>query len=209
MQANDRQVGGDHYGGGEMQHWDVVHIFELDYFQGQITKYLFRWKKKGGVKDLQKAAHFLEKYIELNTPKEKVKNLTEAQYAEAVRRYQVEGQFGDGRMKLKCKVCNQYLWEYKSQAEAYIKHPETCAALHPDVRAKALQERLGRGVLNPPNPLSNGALATPQAAMPDTSEGLRTPRVNIQNAEDLGSGTLHGGQPSHTRKDDDDTNGRC
>jgi hypothetical protein len=31
-----------------------------------ITKYVMRWKLKGGMEDLEKAAHFLEKYMELN-----------------------------------------------------------------------------------------------------------------------------------------------
>ena len=67
MSANDRQVEGDHYKGfGGLEHWDVVDIFSLDYFQGQITKYVMRWKDKNGVDDLKKAQHFLEKYIELN-----------------------------------------------------------------------------------------------------------------------------------------------
>lgn len=48
-----------------MQHWDMVYEFNLDYFQGQITKYLFRHHQKGGVQDLEKAKHYLEKYIEL------------------------------------------------------------------------------------------------------------------------------------------------
>lgn len=69
-EANARQVGGDHYqdkGGrtGGLQHWDIVDMFNLDYFQGAITKYVFRWKRKDGVKDLRKAQHFLEKYISL------------------------------------------------------------------------------------------------------------------------------------------------
>ena len=66
MLANERQVGGAHYAQhGALQHWDVVAHFKLDYFQGQITKYVMRWREKGGVQDLRKAAHFLEKYIEL------------------------------------------------------------------------------------------------------------------------------------------------
>lgn len=62
--ANQRQVGGAHYGLGARQHWDLVVEFEWDYFQGQITKYVMRHKKKHGVQDLEKAQHFLEKYIE-------------------------------------------------------------------------------------------------------------------------------------------------
>lgn len=63
--ANARQVGGQHYGLSDFQHWDMVDLFGLDYFQGQITKYVMRWKKKNGLQDLDKARHFLDKYIEL------------------------------------------------------------------------------------------------------------------------------------------------
>lgn len=63
--SNARQVGGSHYGLRWMQHWDVVALFGLDYFQGQITKYVMRWRDKNGVEDLKKAAHYLEKYIEV------------------------------------------------------------------------------------------------------------------------------------------------
>lgn len=65
MSANDRQVGGDHYKTGGEEHWDRVARLRLDYFQGQITKYVERWKRKNGVEDLKKARHFLDKYIEL------------------------------------------------------------------------------------------------------------------------------------------------
>lgn len=64
--ANERQVGGTHYT-SEIQHWDYVAANKLDYFQGQITKYITRWKKKNGVEDLKKARHFLDKYIELES----------------------------------------------------------------------------------------------------------------------------------------------
>jgi hypothetical protein len=62
-------VGGKHYGLKEYQHWDMVWDNDLDYFQGQITKYVMRWKEKNGLDDLRKAQHFLEKYIELNEQK--------------------------------------------------------------------------------------------------------------------------------------------
>ena len=64
MSANDTQVGGKHYQ-SKTQHWDIVAEHDLDYFQGCITKYIFRWKKKGGLQDLLKARHYLDKYIEL------------------------------------------------------------------------------------------------------------------------------------------------
>jgi hypothetical protein len=69
MGANERQVGGTHYKTGGEEHWDRVHRLGLDYFQGQITKYVERWKLKNGIQDLEKARHFLDKYIELEKGK--------------------------------------------------------------------------------------------------------------------------------------------
>ena len=66
-EANKTQVGGTHYKqqDGKEEHWDRVARLGLDYFQAQITKYVERHKKKGGIEDLRKARHFLDKYIEL------------------------------------------------------------------------------------------------------------------------------------------------
>lgn len=64
--ANDTQVGGQHYRTkGKIQHWDFAASQKLDYFQGQITKYVCRWRDKNGIEDLKKAQHFLQKYIEV------------------------------------------------------------------------------------------------------------------------------------------------
>lgn len=65
MKANSRQVGGKHYKHDGEEHWDRVARLGLDYFQAQITKYVERCWEKGGVQDLEKAKHFLEKYIEI------------------------------------------------------------------------------------------------------------------------------------------------
>lgn len=64
MNANSVQVGGTHYA-GKYQHWDLVADLKLGYFEGQITKYVTRWRKKNGVQDLEKARHFLIKLTEL------------------------------------------------------------------------------------------------------------------------------------------------
>jgi hypothetical protein len=66
--ANERQVGGEHYKGASksgVQHWDMAWDFGLDFFQYQITKHLFRWRRKLGVEDLRKAQHYFQKYIEV------------------------------------------------------------------------------------------------------------------------------------------------
>lgn len=80
--ANTRQVGGSHYGLSQFQHWDMVVLFDLDYFQSQITKYVMRHKKKHGIQDLEKAQHFLEKYIEVlrNKAEDIARALPEAAY---------------------------------------------------------------------------------------------------------------------------------
>lgn len=62
--ANSTQVAGNHYR-TPIQHWDWVAANNLGYFEGQITKYVCRWRKKNGVQDLHKARHFLDKLIEL------------------------------------------------------------------------------------------------------------------------------------------------
>lgn len=62
--ANSRQVGGNHYS-TPIQHWDFVIANEMPYMDAQIFKYVFRHRRKGGMKDLEKAMHFLEKLMEV------------------------------------------------------------------------------------------------------------------------------------------------
>ena len=71
MSANEKQVGGDHYKRpGHEEHWDRMwRLFGRGYFVGQITKYAERYMFKEGIKDLEKAKHFVEKLIELEKGK--------------------------------------------------------------------------------------------------------------------------------------------
>ena len=63
--ANNIQVGGAHYR-TTIQHWDfVAQRLGWRYFVGQATKYLTRWRKKGGRQDVEKARHFVAKLLEL------------------------------------------------------------------------------------------------------------------------------------------------
>lgn len=71
--ANERQVAGNHYkvATGE-QHWDRQwRLYGRGYFVGCITKYVERYPLKNGIQDLEKAKHFLEKLIELETAAER------------------------------------------------------------------------------------------------------------------------------------------
>ncbi len=89
--ANERQVGGTHYASDGEQHWDRVARLKLDYFQGQITKYVERWRKKNGVQDLEKARHFLDKYIEIAKDEEVKRAFVEEVARAALTRQMHEG----------------------------------------------------------------------------------------------------------------------
>jgi hypothetical protein len=65
--ANSYQLGGDHYRKRPIQHWDFVLANGIPYMEAQVMKYLFRWRDKGGLLDLEKARHYLDKLIEHET----------------------------------------------------------------------------------------------------------------------------------------------
>jgi hypothetical protein len=64
MSANEMQVGGDHYK-SSYQHWDLAVKIPLGFLDGCVTKHVTRWRKKLGIQDLQKAAHYLDKLLEV------------------------------------------------------------------------------------------------------------------------------------------------
>lgn len=66
MTADDLQVSGDHYK-TDYQHWNWILAlgFGSEYYIGQATKYLTRWRKKNGLRDLLKGQHFIEKLLEI------------------------------------------------------------------------------------------------------------------------------------------------
>ncbi len=65
--ANTQQVAGDHYKRLAIQPWDFIAANNLGYFEGNVIKYVVRWKEKGGITDLNKALHYLQKLIEINS----------------------------------------------------------------------------------------------------------------------------------------------
>ena len=67
--ANSKQVSGSHYSDKEIQPWDYIYANNLCYFTGNCVKYVSRWRDKGGIDDLKKAIHYLEKLIELEQGK--------------------------------------------------------------------------------------------------------------------------------------------
>ena len=65
LSANDRQVGGDHYRTGVVQHWDFVHMHDIKYHEAQVIRYIMRHHRKNGAEDVKKAIHFCHKILEL------------------------------------------------------------------------------------------------------------------------------------------------
>ena len=70
MSANDMQVGGEHYQSKSIQPWDAMQAWMTpDQFKGflwgNVIKYIARWQDKGGVEDLRKARHYMDKLIEI------------------------------------------------------------------------------------------------------------------------------------------------
>ena len=56
----------DHYNQGiEMGDYAMSH--NLDFMEGNIVKYVTRWRHKNGIEDLLKAKQYLDKLIEKNT----------------------------------------------------------------------------------------------------------------------------------------------
>jgi hypothetical protein len=70
MSANDMQVGGEHYQSKTIQPWDAMEAWMTPeqfkgFLWGNVIKYVARWQDKGGVEDLRKARHYMDKLIEV------------------------------------------------------------------------------------------------------------------------------------------------
>tara|TARA_B110000003_G_C16569412_1_gene503686 strand:+ start:757 stop:1005 length:249 start_codon:yes stop_codon:yes gene_type:complete len=59
------QVGGDHYSKLAIQPVTYINANGLSYLQGNVIKYVTRYKDKNGLQDLEKAKHYVEMLIEL------------------------------------------------------------------------------------------------------------------------------------------------
>jgi hypothetical protein len=137
--ANEKQVGGKHYFSPTgHQHWDMVVDHQLNYFEGQVTKYVMRARKKNGKQDLEKALHFLEKYLEVYDrvvgavtevqPVGETVAKLQAEAALAKGNFTAEGYFGDGTAHFKCVHCKT-LVRCRDIVEAFHQH-SACALAH-------------------------------------------------------------------------------
>ncbi len=65
--ALDKQVAGSHYKNHAIQPVEYIYANKIGFFEGNVIKYVTRWKDKGGLQDLEKAKHYIELLIELET----------------------------------------------------------------------------------------------------------------------------------------------
>lgn len=67
------QEGGHHYKDLAIQPIEFIHANRIPFAEGNIIKYVVRWRDKGGLADLRKARHFIDLLMELEE-KQKMRN---------------------------------------------------------------------------------------------------------------------------------------
>ncbi len=55
-----------HYNVG-IEVWDYTSSHKLDFLEGNVVKYVTRWRHKNGIQDLKKCHQYLEKLIEVES----------------------------------------------------------------------------------------------------------------------------------------------
>lgn len=142
-EANKRQVGGNHYKKHVLEHWDLVALYGWDYFQARSIAYIMRWRDKGGIADLEKARHFIDKCIEIEKLRA-IGELTETILLDALKKfndqekeaeeddeeiaieYNVSGDDPltlEGRPKKRRMRCKQCVYDREENVCKYCRHP--------------------------------------------------------------------------------------
>ena len=69
MTSLQKQVDGNHYKDMPIQPVEYIHANAMGYLEGNVVKYISRWHIKNGIADLEKAKHYVELLIELESRK--------------------------------------------------------------------------------------------------------------------------------------------
>jgi len=69
MKPSEKQVGGSHYKNYKIQPVEFIIKNNIGFVEGNIIKYILRFKEKGGVQDLEKAKHYIELLIDSSKSK--------------------------------------------------------------------------------------------------------------------------------------------
>jgi hypothetical protein len=67
----NKQEGGSHYKDLPIQPVEYIYANGIGYMEGNVIKYVSRWRKKNGIDDLRKARHYIDMLIELEMRKDK------------------------------------------------------------------------------------------------------------------------------------------
>lgn len=59
-----QQVGGDHYSKMKIQPTEYIHANGLDFFEGNVVKYVSRHRSKNGAEDILKAIDYCKMILE-------------------------------------------------------------------------------------------------------------------------------------------------
>jgi hypothetical protein len=64
-----KQIGGNHYKTFRIQPYEFISKNDLSFFQGNVIKYVCRYKNKNGIEDLEKIKHYCD--LEIKKLKDK------------------------------------------------------------------------------------------------------------------------------------------
>jgi hypothetical protein len=64
MSAKKKQIGGNHYLKYKIAPVEFIIKNNIGFVEGNVIKYILRFKEKGGVQDLLKAKHYIELLID-------------------------------------------------------------------------------------------------------------------------------------------------
>ena len=64
------QVGGTHYSQLAIEPIQFIETNQLGYHEGNVVKYVSRWRNKNGIEDLKKAIWYIERLITIEEEKE-------------------------------------------------------------------------------------------------------------------------------------------
>mgnify|MGYP000727940584 CR=1 FL=1 len=64
MEIPRTQVGGNHYANKKIQPIEYIMANKLDFCEGNIVKYITRWRDKGGIESLRKIKQYVDFIIQ-------------------------------------------------------------------------------------------------------------------------------------------------
>ena len=71
MSALDKQVSGSHYKQFKIQPIEFITKNNIPFIEGNVIKYICRWRDKNGLEDLDKVIHYVELLKELENGRTK------------------------------------------------------------------------------------------------------------------------------------------